>query len=45
MDGTGYACLLKTMIEAWGSAWSLIPNTTPKDAPFGIVQLADGKSI
>lgn len=41
VDGTGYACLLKTMIEAWGSSWSVVPNTTPKNGPFGIVQLAD----
>jgi hypothetical protein len=38
---TGYACLLQTMINSWGAAWSAVPNTTPPDAPFGIVTLAD----
>ena len=41
-DGTGYACLLKRMISSWRRVWSAAPDTTPAEAPFGIVQLADG---
>ena len=38
---TGYACMLQTQMQSWRSAWSVVPDTTPHDAPFGIVTLAD----
>ena len=40
--GTGYACLLRQQMTSWREAFSAVPNTTPQNAPFGIVQLADG---
>ena len=41
-DGTGYGCLFPAMIAAWRAIWSATPGTTPPDAPFGFVTLADG---
>ena len=35
-----YGCMTKAMLDAWRSAWSVEPNTTPADFPFGIVVLA-----
>ena len=40
--GSGYACLLRQQLLSWRSAWSIVPHTTDPNAPFGIVQLADG---
>ena len=39
---TGYACMLAEMGRGWIQAFSLEPNTTSPDAPFGVVTLADG---
>eukprot|EP00937_MAST-01D_sp_MAST-1D-sp2_P003168 g3168.t1 len=39
--GDGYACLLPALVGAWRSAWSATPGTTPGDAAFGVVMLAD----
>jgi hypothetical protein len=41
LDKKGYACMMTTLIQAWRAAWSVEGGTTPADAPFGIVMLAD----
>ena len=41
LDKSGYACLLQQQMASWRAAWSMVPNTTPTTAPYGIVQLAD----
>ena len=40
LNHTGYGCMTKAMLDAWRSAWSTEPNTTPADFPFGLVVLA-----
>ncbi|CAB9528805.1 Sialate O-acetylesterase [Seminavis robusta] len=37
----GYGCELKALIQSWRQAWSETSDTTPPDAPFGIVTLAN----
>ena len=43
-DNTGYACMMKNLIETWREAWSVEPGTTDKSFPFGLVSLAGGTS-
>jgi hypothetical protein len=39
-DNTGYACMMKTLVQEWRKEWSVEPDTTPVEFPFGIVTLA-----
>ena len=41
-QNTGYGCVVPAMVSAWRALWSAVPGTTPPDAPFGSVLLADG---
>jgi hypothetical protein len=43
-DNTGYACMMKTLVQEWRKEWSVEPDTTPVELPFGIVTLAGGTS-
>eukprot|EP01047_Picozoa_sp_COSAG01_P004769 COSAG01_NODE_159_length_23702_cov_119.507585_4_plen_130_part_00 len=43
-DKTGYACMMKNLIDQWRSAWSVEPHTTDQSFPFGLVSLAGGTS-
>lgn len=38
----GYACALQVMINSWRETWSLKPDTTSPDHPFGVFTLAAG---
>jgi len=40
----GYSCEQEVLIKGWRAVWSKTPNTTPEDAPFGIVTLASSGS-
>lgn len=41
--GTGYGCMMPLLLSSWRAIWSAAgPGTTPPDAPFGFVTLADG---
>ena len=42
LHGSGYGCLLPTMVAHWRRMWSLVPGTTDPDASFGIITIADG---
>lgn len=37
-------CLMPALIALWRRAWSVVPGTTAKDAPFGLVTLSTGDS-
>ena len=39
---TGYGCMQPFMLRQWRNDWSIIPNTTSSDIPFGLVTLAAG---
>eukprot|EP01083_Nonionella_stella_P223706 796974_1 len=39
---TGYGCMQPFMLRQWRQQWSVIPNTTSSDTPFGLVTLAAG---
>eukprot|EP01046_Picozoa_sp_COSAG06_P011178 COSAG06_NODE_631_length_13616_cov_6.997411_1_plen_97_part_00 len=39
-ESTGYACLQVALVKQWRELWSTTPDTTPADAPFGLVTLA-----
>eukprot|EP01062_Namystynia_karyoxenos_P033708 TRINITY_DN24775_c0_g1_i1.p1 TRINITY_DN24775_c0_g1~~TRINITY_DN24775_c0_g1_i1.p1 ORF type:complete len:694 (+),score=180.72 TRINITY_DN24775_c0_g1_i1:72-2084(+) len=41
LQKAGYACMMPTLVSAWRRVWSAEPGTTPSDAPFGYVMLAD----
>ena len=43
-NNSGYSCMQKLMLEQWRNNWSVIPLTTHKLVPFGVVQLAAGTS-
>lgn len=40
----GYGCEQRQLIAGWRAAWSVVPNTTDPDAPFGLVTLASSGS-
>lgn len=40
----GYGCMQQQLIQGWRDIWSIVPNTTDKLAPFGIVTLASSGS-
>jgi len=42
LHGTGYGCMLPTMVSNLRTMFSLVPGTTDPNAPFGIVSIADG---
>ena len=44
LDHVGYGCMLPIMVKSWREAWSVVPNTTDPQAPFGIYTLAAGTS-
>lgn len=41
---TGYACMMENLVNTWRENWSVVPGTSAKDFPFGIVTLAGGTS-
>ena len=44
MEGTGYGCMLPTMINYWRKMWSVVEGTTDPMAGFGVYTLAAGTS-
>lgn len=40
LGGYGYGCQLPELISRWRARWSVQPNTTAPDAPFGVVTVA-----
>jgi hypothetical protein len=44
VDGEGYSCSQRVLIEGWRKVWSKTPGTTDAQAPFGIVTLASSGS-
>jgi len=44
-QNTGYACTLKAMLNSYRQMWSVIPNTTDPNFPFGSVLLSDGSDF
>ena len=43
-DATGYACQMRSLVDGWRKQWSVVPGTTARAFPFGIVSLAAGTS-
>lgn len=43
-DSTGYACMMKNLIDTWREGWSVEPGTADPSFPFGLVSLAGGTS-
>lgn len=41
---TGYSCEAAHLVKSWREAFSVRPNSTASDAPFGVVTLAAGTS-
>ena len=37
IQNTGYACMLLQLAKSWQAAFSSTPETTPPDAPFGVL--------
>jgi hypothetical protein len=44
LDKTGYACSTHNLVTSWRDQWSIEPDTTDAQFPFGIVSLAAGTS-
>lgn len=40
----GYGCMQQVLVQGWRDIWSVVPNTTDKLAPFGLVTLASSGS-